>query len=35
VSLIRYAGESGAVTIRSLWRDAGGRPRIAHAEPAG
>jgi hypothetical protein len=34
VALIRYSGDSGAVVIRSQWRDEGGRPLIVHAEPA-
>lgn len=34
-ALIRYVGDSGEVTIRSHWREVGGRPMIAHAEPAG
>ncbi len=34
VAMIRYAGDSGAVTIRSRWQDQGGRPVIVHAEPA-
>jgi hypothetical protein len=34
VALIRYSGESGAVVVRSRWRDEGGRPLIVHAEPA-
>lgn len=34
VSMIRYSGSSGSVTIRSNWQDQGGRPVIVHAEPA-
>ena len=34
VALIRYAGESGEVTIRSEWQEEDGRPRIVQAEPA-
>ena len=34
VARIRYAGDSGEVTIRSRWQDEGGRPVIVHAEPA-
>lgn len=35
VALIRYAGDSGAVTIRSHWREQGEHhPVIVHAEPA-
>jgi hypothetical protein len=33
--MIRYAGDSGDVTIRSRWQDQGGRPVIVRAEPAG
>jgi hypothetical protein len=35
VAMIRYSGESGAVTIRSHWREIGGRPQIVHCEPVG
>jgi hypothetical protein len=35
VAEIRYAGDSGAVTIRSHWREVDGTPQIAHAEPVG
>ena len=35
VALIRYAGDSGAVTVRSHWREVDGTPQIAHAEPVG
>jgi hypothetical protein len=35
VAMIRYSGDTSAVTIRSRWRDVGGRPVIVHAEPAG
>jgi hypothetical protein len=35
VAMIRYAGDSGDVTIRSRWQDQGGRPVIVRAEPAG
>jgi len=35
VATIRYAGDSAEVTIRSHWRDVGGRPVIVHAEPVG
>ena len=34
VAMIRYSGSIGGVTIRSNWRDEGGRPVIVHAEPA-
>jgi len=34
VAMIRYAGDSGEVTIRSRWQDVTGRPLIVHAEPA-
>jgi hypothetical protein len=34
VAMIRYSGDTGEVTIRSLWQDQGGRPVIVHAEPA-
>jgi hypothetical protein len=34
VVMIRCSGDSGDVTIRSRWQDQGGRPVIAHAEPA-
>ena len=34
VALIRYAGESDGVTIRSEWQEEDGRPRIVKAEPA-
>jgi hypothetical protein len=34
VAMIRYSGDAGAVTVRSLWQDQGGRPVIVHAEPA-
>jgi len=34
VALIRYAGETGGVTIRSEWQEEDGRPRIVKAEPA-
>lgn len=33
VAMVRYAGDSGDVTIRSRWQDEGGR-LIVHAEPA-
>ena len=33
VATIRYSGDTGAVTIRSNWREVGGRPVIVHAEP--
>lgn len=33
VALIRYAGETGEVTIRSRWQDEAGRAVIVHAEP--
>ena len=35
VAMIRYSGDTGDVTIRSRWREVGGRPQIVHAEPAG
>ena len=35
VAMIRYSGDSGEVTVRSRWRDEGGRPVIVHAEPVG
>ena len=35
VAMIRYSGETGAVTIRSQWQDVDGRPSIVHAEPVG
>lgn len=35
VAMIRYSGESAAVTIRSHWRDVSGRPQIVHGEPVG
>jgi hypothetical protein len=34
VAMIHYTGDTGEVTIRSRWQDEGGRPVIAHAEPA-
>jgi hypothetical protein len=34
VAMIRYSGNTGAVTIRSRWQDEGGRAVIVHAEPA-
>lgn len=34
IAMIRYSGDSGGVTIRSRWREEGGRPVIVHAEPA-
>ena len=34
VAMIRYSGDTGAVTVRSRWQDEGGRPVIVHAEPA-
>jgi hypothetical protein len=34
VARIRYAGDSGSVTIRSHWRDGADHPEIVHAEPA-
>jgi len=33
VAEIRYAGESGEITIRSRWEEIDGSPRIVHAEP--
>jgi hypothetical protein len=35
VALIRHSGDTGELTIRSRWRDEGGRPVIVQAEPAG
>jgi hypothetical protein len=35
VATIRYSGESGALTIRTRWRDTGEHPEIVHAEPPG
>jgi hypothetical protein len=35
IALIRYSGDSDAVTIRSEWREQGGRPLIVHAEFVG
>lgn len=35
VAMIRYAGQSGSVTIRSRWREFDGRPLIVHGEPVG
>jgi hypothetical protein len=35
VALIHYSGETGDVTIRSNWREIGGRPQIVHGEPVG
>lgn len=35
VALIRYSGGGGELTIRSRWREEGGRPVIVQAEPAG
>jgi hypothetical protein len=35
VATIRYSGDSGALTIRTRWRDGGGHPEIVHAEPTG
>jgi hypothetical protein len=35
VAQIRYVGDSGEVTIRTRWREVGGRPSIVHGEPAG
>jgi hypothetical protein len=34
VAMIRYAGDTGEITVRSRWQDGGGRPLIVHAEPA-
>ena len=34
LAMIRYSGDSGSVTVRSLWRDEGGRPVIFDAAPA-
>jgi len=34
VAMIRYAGDTGEVTVRSRWQEQGGRPVIVHAEPA-
>jgi hypothetical protein len=34
-AMIRYSGTGSAVTIRSNWKDEGGRPVIVHVEPAG
>ncbi len=34
VALIRYAGDSGEVTIRSRWQEEAERPLIVAAEPA-
>jgi hypothetical protein len=33
VAMIRYAGDTRAVTVRSRWQDEDGRPVIVHAEP--
>lgn len=33
VAQIRYAGDSGEVTIRSHWREVEGTPQIVHVEP--
>jgi hypothetical protein len=33
VAMIRYSGETRAVTIRSRWQEQVGRPVIVHAEP--
>jgi hypothetical protein len=33
VARIRYAGDSGDVTIRTRWQDEGDRAVIVHAEP--
>jgi hypothetical protein len=33
VARIRYSGDAGDVTIRTRWRDEGGRAVIVHAEP--
>jgi hypothetical protein len=35
VAKIRYSGDSGSVTVRSLWQDVDGRPLIVHVEPVG
>jgi hypothetical protein len=35
VGMIRYSGETGAMTIRSQWREIGGRPVIVNVEPVG
>jgi hypothetical protein len=35
VAVIRYAGDSGEVSIRSHWRDQDGRPMIFAGEPIG
>lgn len=35
VAMIRYSGDTGEVTIRSRWREIGGRPLIVHGEPVG
>ena len=34
VAMIRYSGDSGAVTVRSRWAGEGGRAVIVAAEPA-
>ena len=34
-ALIRYSGDGGGATVRSHWRDEGGRPRIAPAWTSG
>ena len=33
VALIRYAGNTSEITIRSLWREVDGRPLIVDAQP--
>jgi hypothetical protein len=33
VAMIRYSGETDALTVRSRWQDEGGRPVIVHVEP--
>jgi hypothetical protein len=35
IAMIRYDGDGDSATIRTRWRDEGGRPVIVHAEPAG
>jgi hypothetical protein len=33
IAMIRYSGDTSEITIRSQWKDEGGRAVIVHAEP--
>jgi hypothetical protein len=33
IAQIHYAGHTSEITVRSHWREVGGRPTIVHAEP--